>query len=109
MRAIEPKDLKPNLARAATPVAVVFARAGFAPSDELVASVQAHAAHLQGRMELLRVDVDGAPELVQELRVHKVPELLVWAAGGGRMLARVEGAMRPDEALDFLEVAASRA
>jgi hypothetical protein len=35
-------------------------------------------------------------------------ELLVWAPRGARLVARTEGAMLEDEALDFLEAALTR-
>jgi thioredoxin-like negative regulator of GroEL len=108
MRDVNAADLMGDLARTTTATAVVFARAGFAPSDELVASLTQVEAALGHHLGVLRVDIDAAPALVAELRIHKVPELLVWAAGGTRLLARSEGAMRPGEVLDLLRVASTR-
>jgi thioredoxin-like negative regulator of GroEL len=87
---------------------VAFTRAGIAPSDELVSALRAIEGKLAGRVDVVRLDLDKCKKLAAEQRIHKVPELLVWAAGGKKLLARTEGAMREDEALGLLEHALTR-
>ena len=89
-------------------MAAAFTRAGFGPSDELVAALATVEPKLAGRVDVVQLDLDKSPRVAEEQRIHKVPELLVWAAGGKKLLARTEGAMRDDEVLGLLEHALTR-
>jgi hypothetical protein len=88
-------------------VAVCFTRAGVAASDTLVDAI----AQVEARVAVpfVRVDLDDAraQALVEDVRVHKVPELLVYK--GGRILGRMEGAMRPERVEKFVAAALARA
>lgn len=108
MKTLEERELAGTLAASKHAVAVAFTRAGFAPSDELVAALESVEGKLKGRVDLVRLDLDKCKRVVEEQRIHRVPELLVWAPGGGRLLARTEGAMRGDEVLGLLEHALTR-
>lgn len=109
MKRVEERDLATLLASSKVPVACAFTRAGFAPSDELVAALSAVEAKLNARMQVVQLDLDACKRIVEEQRIHRVPELLVWAAGGAKLLARTEGAMRDDEVLGLLEHTLTRA
>lgn len=102
------RELVTALAATKRPLAAAFVRTSAPPSDELVQALERIEGKLAARMDLVRLDLDACPALVREHRIHKAPELLVWAAGGRRLLARTEGAMRDDEALGLLEHALTR-
>lgn len=103
MKRVEERDLAALLSSSKVPVAAAFTRAGFAPSDELVSALCAVESKLGARMHVVQLDLDACKRIVEEQRIHRVPELLVWAAGGAKLLARTEGAMRDDEVLGLLE------
>jgi thioredoxin-like negative regulator of GroEL len=113
MTPVKAADLLSTLAATVCPAAVAFARAGLPPSDALLESLGELAPRIRGRFEVFVVDLDepggGAEALARDLRIHRVPELFVYAAGGRKLLARLEGEMPADEVLDLLEVAARRA
>lgn len=101
--------LKSALQQSAVPSAVAFVRVGSAPSAQLLASLAEVEGSFAARLTLRQLDMDAAPELVQELRIHKVPELLVWAPGGARLLGRMEGGMSARQLVDWLEHVCTRA
>lgn len=109
MKTLPEGELAQALASSKVPVAVAFVRVSAAPSAALLESLRAVEAKLAGRVELVQADLDACPSLVAEHRIHREPELLVWAAGGTKLLARTEGEMRADEALGLLEHALTRA
>ena len=109
MKQLNEAELKATLLASPRPLAVVFTRQGTAPSDQLLGALVAIEGTLSGRIDLVHLDVDRCPTLVAEQRIHKVPELLVWAAGGDKLLARMEGAMTEQEVLGMLEHALTRA
>lgn len=108
MKRVDERDLAGLLAASKVPVAAAFTRAGFAPSDELVSALAAVEPKLNARMQVVQLDLDACKRIAEEQRIHRVPELLVWAAGGAKLLARTEGAMRDDEVLGLLEHALTR-
>ena len=79
-------------------VVAAFVRRGEAPSDALLRAV----ADVEG----VELDIDACPNLQKELRIHRVPELLVWV--GGRLVARLEGEMTREQVLDWLAHAIAR-
>lgn len=109
MKDLSEAELGKALSTSTRPLAAAFTRKGAPPSDALVASLLAIEGKLGGRMDVVRLDVDACATLAAEQRIHKVPELLVWAAGGKKLLARTEGAMGVDEVLGLLEHALTRA
>lgn len=108
MKDMSEAELTKALAASTRPLAAAFTRAGAAPSEELVTALRAVESKLAGRMDVVRLDLDKCKTLAAEQRIHKEPELLVWAAGGKKLLARTEGAMRDDEVLGLLEHALTR-
>jgi thioredoxin-like negative regulator of GroEL len=108
VKRVEERELATLLSASKVPVAAAFTRTGFAPSDELVTSLSAIEAKIGARMQVVQLDLDACKRIVEEQRIHRVPELLVWAAGGAKLLARTEGAMRDDEVLGLLEHALTR-
>ena len=105
MKDVDARALAAHKASAPLLVAA-FTRAGSAPSDELVASLTRIEKSHGERFGFVRLDMDREQALVDELRIHKVPELFVWK--GGKLVGRMEGAMRVDELVSFLEHAATR-
>lgn len=108
MKDLSEAELGKALATSTRPLAAAFTRKGAGPSDELMSALLAIEGELSGRIDLVRLDLDQCPALAREQRIHKVPELLVWAAGGTKLLMRSEGAMADREVLGLLEHALTR-
>jgi len=81
-----------------SPVVAVFVRSDDATSDLLLNALLG--------VEHVKLDVDACANLQKDLRIHRVPELLVWV--GGRLVARLEGEMTREQVLDWLEHAIAR-
>ncbi|MFZ9889294.1 MAG: thioredoxin family protein [Myxococcota bacterium] len=77
------------------------------PSAQLLTAVEGLPSHLAARVQCLQVDLDAEPGFMDELRVHKVPELLVFS--GGRIVERTEGEMTTEQLVGLLEWVLSRA
>jgi thioredoxin-like negative regulator of GroEL len=85
LRRAEPSELDRLLASPG-PLAICCVRARHAPSDALLAAVQA-----AGRVEVVSLDVDASPSSMDRWRIFKIPELLLVA--GGRIVERTAGEM----------------
>jgi thioredoxin 2 len=72
------------------PVVVDLWAAWCAPCRMVSPALEQVARELAGRVKLVKVDVDAAPELSRRFEVQAVPTLLVM--DGGRVIARQAGA-----------------
>jgi thioredoxin 2 len=85
------------------PVVVDFWGPWCAPSRRLASVLDQLARALAGRVKLVRVNVENAPQLVSRLGVQGLPTLLVMHQG--RALARKTGAAQAHDLRDWVEEA----
>jgi thioredoxin-like negative regulator of GroEL len=105
--ALSEKQLDERLQKLSKPLAAAFLRKGAAPADALLSALERAEPRLGGKIDVARLDIDACAHLVEELRIHRVPELLVWTPGP-RLVARMEGSMSEEQVVDYLEHALTR-
>ncbi len=109
MRLVSELELKSRIGngKGGPPVIVAITRRRARPAEELARALSALPKDLAARIDTLGVDADEEPRLCDELRVKKIPELLVFV--DGRLVERAAGALDPIEAASFIEDALARA
>lgn len=107
MRKLTELELKARVGKRGDPVVVVVAQKRQRFAEELVRAVSAMPHDVKSRVEAVAIDVDDEPRLCDELRVRRVPELLVFV--DGKLVQRTEGVLDPTEAASFVEDALARA
>jgi thioredoxin-like negative regulator of GroEL len=104
---VSESELLTRLKSPSRPVAAAFVRKGAAPADALLSALKNAEPKLKGKLDVVQVDIDACASLVESLRIHRVPELLVWSPNA-KLVARMEGAMSDEQVVDFLEHALTR-
>ena len=101
MRALEVARLDERVAATAggAPLVACFVRKKDEPSQALLQAVDSAAAEIGG-LDVVQIDIDADPARMDDLRVFKVPELIVWA--GGAVVERTEGGIDAAGARDLL-------
>ncbi len=106
MRAIRPTELSGQIERLGPRalLAACFTRQDHAPSQALLAALEAMPDEIAGRVESVKIDIDadaGADaETIDELRIFKVPELILFGADG-RIVERTEGEMNAEQVAEL--------
>jgi thioredoxin-like negative regulator of GroEL len=104
---VNESELQARLKSPVKPVAAAFVRKGVAPADALLSALNSAEPKLNGKIDVVQLDVDACASLVESLRIHRVPEVLVWSPNA-QLVARMEGAMSDEQVVDFLEQALTR-
>ena len=101
MERISAEELERRVAAAGKPIAAVFVRKGSEPAQRLLEACAQVPAAVAGRYSFVAIDVDRDAARLDQLRIHKVPELILYASG--RIVERSEGAMSAAELEALLE------
>ena len=89
--------------RSTEPVLVDFFSTWCGPCRALAPILDELAIELAGRVRVVKLDVDQAPELAREHRISSIPCLVVF--GGGREVERIVGAVPKRRIVGRLESA----
>lgn len=94
------KQLKSKAEAAKKPLLVALVRKGAAPSEALLKALDAISPDTRGAVDIVAVDLDEAPEVMDDLRVSYEPEILLYA--GGRIVERSEGEKTAEQVDDLV-------
>jgi thioredoxin 1/putative thioredoxin len=83
------------------PVLIEFSAEWCAPCKQIQPDVEAFAREMEGKCKVVKVDVDRAPNIAQQLRIQSVPTFMVVA--GGRIADAVVGAIRKKKMMELVE------
>ncbi|MBV9945898.1 MAG: thioredoxin [Myxococcales bacterium] len=86
------RDFEREVLRSELPVLIEFTADWCQPCKTIAPEVEAFAREVAGRVKVVKVDVDKAPIIAQQLRVQSVPTFMVVAEG--RLQDAVVGAVR---------------
>ena len=78
---IEPQNFNPEVLQAPTPVLVDFYAPWCGPCKMLGPILNSLAMEFAGRVKLVKVNVDDAPELAQQYQITSVPTLMLFQDG----------------------------
>jgi len=78
---IEPRNFDPEVLQAPTPVLVDFYAPWCGPCKMLGPILNSLAVEFAGRVKLVKVNVDDAPELAQQYQITSVPTLMLFQDG----------------------------
>ena len=95
------RDFEKEVLRSELPVLMEFTADWCQPCKAIAPEVEAFAREMEGRAKVVRIDVDKAPVIAQQLRVQSVPTFMVVAEG--RIQEAVVGAVRKKKMHEMVE------
>jgi thioredoxin 1/putative thioredoxin len=114
------REFEREVIRSELPVLIEFTADWCQPCKQIAPEVEAFAREVEGKVKVLKVDIDRSPVIAQQLRVQSVPtfmlfaeqrvaDVVVGAIGKKKLLAMVEpflpraaGALKPLEVAQLL-------
>jgi thioredoxin len=95
------RDFEREVLRSEIPVLMEFTADWCEPCKAIAPEVEAFARETQGRVKVVKIDVDKAPVIAQQLRIQSVPTFMVVAEG--RIQDAVVGAIRKKKMQELVE------
>ncbi len=95
------RDFEAEVIRSELPVMIEFTADWCAPCKQIAPEVEAFAREVEGKVKVIKVDIDKAPVLAQQLRIQSVPTFMVFAEQ--RVADVVVGAIRKKKMLEMVE------
>lgn len=95
------RDFEREVLRSDLPVLMQFTADWCQPCKAIAPEVEAFAREYQGRAKVVRIDVDKAPVIAQQLNVQSVPTFMIVAEG--RIQGSVVGAIRKKKMQELVE------
>ncbi|MFO0669181.1 MAG: thioredoxin [Polyangiaceae bacterium] len=95
------REFEAEVLRSETPVLIEFSAEWCQPCKVIAPEVEALARELKGKLKVVKVDVDKAPMIAQQLRVQSVPTFMVFARG--RIVDAQVGALRKKQLQAMVE------
>jgi thioredoxin len=95
------RDFEQEVLRSELPVLLQFTADWCQPCKAIAPEVEAFSREYAGRAKVVRVDVDRAPVIAQQLRIQSVPTFMVVAEG--RIQDAVVGAIRKKKMQELVE------
>ncbi len=95
------RDFEREVLRSELPVLMEFTADWCEPCKAIAPEVEAFARETEGKVKVVKVDVDKSPRIAQELRVQSVPTFMVVAEG--RIQDAVVGAIRKKKMQEIVE------
>src|SRR5271165_3368461 len=95
------RDFENEVLRSELPVLMEFTADWCQPCKAIAPEVEAFAREHAGKVKVLKVDVDKAPVIAQQLRIQSVPTFMVVAEG--RIQDAVVGAIRKKKMQEIVE------
>jgi thioredoxin 1/putative thioredoxin len=95
------RDFEREVLRSEIPVLMEFTADWCEPCKAIAPEVEAFARETQGRVKVVKIDVDKSPVIAQQLRIQSVPTFMVVAEG--RIQDAVVGAIRKKKMQELVE------
>ncbi len=95
------REFEAEVIRSELPVMIEFTADWCAPCKQIAPEVEAFAREVAGKIKVVKVDIDRAPVLAQQLRIQSVPTFMVFAEQ--RVADVVVGAIRKKKMLEMVE------
>jgi thioredoxin 1/putative thioredoxin len=95
------RDFEQQVLRSELPVLLEFTADWCQPCKQIAPEVEAFARDMEGKVKVVKVDVDRAPVIAQQLRIQSVPTFMVVAEG--RIQDAVVGAIRKKKMQELVE------
>jgi thioredoxin len=95
------RDFEAQVLRSELPVLMQFTADWCQPCKAIAPDVEAFAREMEGKAKVVKIDVDKAPVIAQQLRVQSVPTFMVVAEG--RIQDAVVGAIRKKKMQEMVE------
>ena len=95
------RDFEQEVLRSEVPVLLQFTADWCQPCKAIAPEVEAFSREYAGRAKVVRIDVDRAPVIAQQLRIQSVPTFMVVAEG--RIQDAVVGAIRKKKMQEMVE------
>ncbi len=95
------RDFEREVLRSEVPVLIEFTADWCEPCKAIAPEVDAFAREMQGKVKVVKIDVDKSPVIAQQLRVQSVPTFMVLAEG--RIQDAVVGAIRRKKMQELVE------
>jgi thioredoxin len=95
------RDFEQQVLRSELPVLMEFTADWCQPCKTIAPEVEAFAQEMAGKVKVVKIDVDKAPAIAQQLRVQSVPTFMVVAEG--RIQDAVVGAIRKKKMQELVE------
>jgi thioredoxin len=98
---ITEREFEREVMRSELPVLIEFTADWSAPSKQIAPEVEAFAREMDGRVKVVKVDIDRAPMIAQQLRIQSVPTFMVFAEQ--RIADVVVGPIRKKKMMELVE------
>jgi thioredoxin 1/putative thioredoxin len=98
---VNERDFEREVLRSELPVLMEFSADWCEPCKVIAPEVEAFAREMQGRVKVVKIDVDKSPVIAQQLRIQSVPTFMVVAEG--RIQDAVVGAIRKKKMQELVE------
>src|SRR6516165_6752251 len=95
------RDFEREVLRSELPVLLEFTADWCEPCKAIAPEVEAFAREMQGRVKVVKLDVDKSAFIAQQLRIQSVPTFMVFAEG--RPADAVVGAIRKKKMQELVE------
>jgi thioredoxin len=95
------RDFEREVLRSELPVLMQFTADWCQPCKAIAPEVEAFAREMEGKAKVVKIDVDKAPVIAQQLRVQSVPTFMLVAEG--RIQDAVVGAIRKKKMQEMVE------
>jgi thioredoxin 1/putative thioredoxin len=95
------RDFEAQVLRSELPVLIEFSADWCQPCKAIAPEVEAFARENEGKVKVVKIDVDKAPVIAQQLRIQSVPTFMVVAEG--RIQDAVVGAIRKKKMQELVE------
>ncbi len=95
------REFEREVLRSELPVLMEFTADWCEPCKAIAPEVEAFARESQGRVKVVKIDVDKSPVIAQQLRIQSVPTFMVVAEG--RIQDAVVGAIRKKKMQELME------
>jgi thioredoxin 1/putative thioredoxin len=95
------RDFEREIIRSELPVVIEFTADWCAPCKQIAPEVEAFARETEGKVKVVKVDIDRSPAIAQQLRIQSVPTFIVVAEG--RIADMVVGAIKKKKMHELVE------
>jgi thioredoxin len=95
------RDFEREILNSELPVLIEFSADWCAPCKQIAPEVEAFAREMEGKVKVVKVDIDRSPTIAQQLRIQSVPTFIVVAEG--RIADMVVGAIKKKKMLELVE------